>query len=31
MKEKRLLKTRTDFEEYKKSVSMLIPLPPKVD
>ncbi len=31
MKEKRLLKTRTDFEKYKKSVSMLIPLPPKVD
>jgi steroid 5-alpha reductase family enzyme len=29
MKEKRQMKTRTDFAEYKKEVSMLIPLPPK--
>jgi len=27
MKEQRLMKTRTDFAEYKKEVSMLIPLP----
>lgn len=29
MKEKRLQETRTDFEQYKAEVSMLIPLPPK--
>jgi steroid 5-alpha reductase family enzyme len=29
LKEQRQLKTRTDFPEYKKEVSMLIPLPPK--
>ena len=30
LKEQRQMKTRTDFAEYKKEVSMLIPLPPKV-
>ena len=29
LKEQRQIKTRTDFAEYKKEVSMLIPLPPK--
>jgi steroid 5-alpha reductase family enzyme len=29
LKEARQMKTRTDFETYKKEVSMLIPLPPK--
>jgi steroid 5-alpha reductase family enzyme len=29
LKEQRQMKTRTDFAEYKKEVSMLIPLPPK--
>ena len=29
MKEQRQMKTRTDFAEYKKEVSMLIPLPPR--
>lgn len=30
LKEQRQMKTRTDFADYKKEVSMLIPLPPKV-
>jgi hypothetical protein len=29
MKEARQMKTRTDFAEYKKEVTMLIHLPPK--
>jgi steroid 5-alpha reductase family enzyme len=28
MKEQRLLKTRTDFQAYKKEVSMIVPMPP---